>query len=307
MTDFPLVSIITPSYNQASFLEATIQSVVTQKYPNIEYLVIDGGSTDASIEIIKQYSSHIDWWISEKDTGQAEAINKGLMRAKGEIVAWLNSDDLYANDAIAIAVKKLIEEPYIGMVYGDVGAINAHGEVLNIIRYADWGLEGLMTFQIIGQPAVFLRKELLEKVGYLDTSFQYLLDHQLWLRIAMNTTTKYIPHLMAYARYHPQAKNVALARQFGEEAYRIVKWMKQQDVLKEEFQCIEKKIIAGAHRINARYLLDGGEAKDSLRAYLQSMRNNPAIALKDWKRILFSILAALGMVKTDILNARWNI
>lgn len=130
MANSPLVSIITPSYNQAHFLEETIQSVISQDYGNLEYIIVDGGSTDGSVEIIQQYANRIDWWVSEPDRGQTDAINKGFDKANGEILAWLNSDDTYIPGAISEAVAYLTNHPDLGMVYGDTNIINAEGNIL---------------------------------------------------------------------------------------------------------------------------------------------------------------------------------
>src|SRR5512143_702654 len=123
----PLVSIVTPSYNQARFLEATLRSVLEQDYPNIEYLVVDGASTDGSVEIIRRYANRLTWWVSEKDSGQSEAINKGLQRAKGHFVGWLNSDDIYLPGTISAAATAFRKHPEAGLVYGDALAIDAGG------------------------------------------------------------------------------------------------------------------------------------------------------------------------------------
>ena len=131
----PLVSIITPSFNQADYLEHTIRSVLEQDYPNIEYMVVDGGSTDGSVDIIKKYEKQLAWWVSEPDKGQSEAINKGFKRANGEIVAWLNSDDVYMPNAITRAVETLQANPEAAFVYANLHSINARGEHVNTIRY----------------------------------------------------------------------------------------------------------------------------------------------------------------------------
>src|SRR5512139_1414374 len=129
-TSLPLVSIITPSYNQARFLETTIRSVLDQDYPNLEYLIVDGGSTDGSREIIQRYSDRLAWWVSERDQGQTDAINKGFARARGEILAWLNSDDTYLPGAIQGAVDFLQDHPGVGMVYGDANLIDEQSNVI---------------------------------------------------------------------------------------------------------------------------------------------------------------------------------
>jgi glycosyltransferase involved in cell wall biosynthesis len=180
----PLVSIITPSFNQAAYLEQTILSVLEQDYPNIEYLLIDGGSTDGSVEIIKKYSDRITWWISEPDEGQAAAINKGFSRARGQFVAWLNSDDVYRPGAIRQAVDAFAQHPGAGLIYGDLDSIDAKGRVFNTIRYNEYDLLDLLTFRIIGQPSVFVRRLVLEEAEHLDPAYNFLLDHHLWLRIA---------------------------------------------------------------------------------------------------------------------------
>ena len=259
-----LVSIITPSFNQASYLEQTIQSVLDQDHADIEYLVIDGGSTDGSVDIIKKYSSRLAYWVSEKDSGQAEAINKGMARAKGEIVAWLNSDDTYLLGTVAAAVKVFDENPDVALVYADMLAVDERGQTFNTLRYKQLSLEDLLCFQIIGQPAVFMRRAAFEKVGGLDTSFHFLLDHHLWLRIAALERILHISQTWAAARYHPAAKNRAQAAAFGKEAFCILDWAKTQPNLAPY---IERRATASAHRVNARYLLDGGQPAASLAAW----------------------------------------
>lgn len=293
--DLPLVSIITPSYNQAHFLEETIRSVLEQDYPNIEYLVVDGGSTDGSVEIIKKYAGRIDWWVSEKDQGQADALNKGFARAKGQIVAWLNSDDIYRPGAIRQAVEALQHNPEAGMVYSKLHSIDRTGEVFNTISYKPFDLLDLLTFHIIGQPTVFMRREVLQQAGPLDASYNYLLDHHLWLRMLRLAPIKYVPTVWAAARHHPSAKNVAQATRFGQEALRILDWARSEPVLGELVTRHSRAVRAGAHRLDARYLLDGGEPGMALRAYGRVFVSRPSYVFKHWHRILFAVLSLMGL------------
>src|SRR5512138_2503312 len=147
-----LVSIVTPSYNQAAYLERTLRSVLDQGRElapdELEYLVVDGGSTDGSLEIMQRYADRLAWWTSEKDSGQAEAINKGMQRARGGIVAWLNSDDVYLPGAIAGAVKVFAEHPQVVMVYGDTRAIDGQDQTLNVLHYRQLRLEDLLCYEI---------------------------------------------------------------------------------------------------------------------------------------------------------------
>jgi hypothetical protein len=306
MNDAPRVSIITPSFNQAAYLEHTLRSVLGQGYPDLEYLVVDGGSDDGSVEIIRHYADQLTWWVSEKDYGQAEAINKGFARATGEIIAWLNSDDLYLPGAVQGAVQAFQQHPECGMVFSDVRSIDENGKTFNIMRYGDWRLEDLMAFNIIGQPGVFMRRAVLEQAGTLDPDYHFLLDHHLWLRMAQAAPIQHVPGEWAAARFHAAAKNVAQAARFGQEAYRIEDWMQQQPALAEKFARNRRRILAAAHRFNARYLLDGGQAWPALRSYARSLITHAPTALKEWKRILycFATLLGLGKIKDRYLARR---
>jgi len=306
MHEQPLVSIITPSFNQAQFLEQTITSVLDQDYPSIEYLVVDGNSSDGSQAIIKKYAGRITWWVSEPDHGQAAAINKGLKHAKGEIVAWLNSDDYYLPGAVTKAVAAFTNHPSFSLVYGDVLAVDADGFQINKLHYHQMDLIDLMRFNIIGQPSVFIRRDTLNKIGFLDPSYQYLLDHQLWLRLAQQAPIQYLPEMLSAARFHSQSKNVAQAGAFGEEAYRIIAWMQGIPELKSKYENNKNRIWAGAHRFNARYLLDGEQPWAAYQAYSQCLRADFPTALQEWYRIIYSLAAAAGLVKLKSLHPRWR-
>jgi len=210
MTNSPLVSIITPSYNQSHFLEETIQSVISQDYANLEYIIVDGGSTDRSVEIIQQYADRIDWWVSEPDRGQTDAINKGFKKANGEILAWLNSDDTYLPGAVSEAVTYLQNYPDSGMVYGDANLISAEGYLLGKFPARQTDYPRLRRGYVhIPQQASFFRTKLWKQVGPLDPSFYFAMDYDLWVRLAKISRLAYYPRLWANFRLHGDAKSVS--------------------------------------------------------------------------------------------------
>ena len=296
MPEPALVSIITPSYNQAAFLEQTIRSVLEQNYPSIEYWVVDGGSSDGSVEIIRRYAGRLAGWVSEPDRGQADAVNKGFARATGEYIAWLNSDDLYYPGALSEAVRALETTPQAPFVFSDVESIDEAGRAFNRMRYGDWGLADLMRFQIIGQPGVFMRRSVLRKAGFLDTSYQYILDHHLWLRMAVLGAPCYVPGaLWAAARVHPSAKNTAQASGFQPEAERLAEWLIKDPRFQPLTRQMQNQIRAGAHRFSAFYLAEAGLPESALLHYARSLNWSPAVALQDWRRILSALASVAGL------------
>jgi GT2 family glycosyltransferase len=292
----PLVSIVTPSFNQARYLEETIQSVLNQDYDNLEYIVVDGASTDGSVDLIRKYSDRLAWWVSEKDSGQAEAINKGLARARGEIVAWLNSDDAYLPGAIPAAVRALEANPDVVLVYGNMLAVDENGETINLLRYNQLQLEDLLCFQIVGQPAVFFRRGALEKAGYLDPTYHFMLDHHLWVRIALQGRILHVNETWAAARYHAEAKNRARAAEFGRDAFRILDWARQtQPELASVIAKIGPRARASARRVDARYLLDGGQPGPALKAWMHVLFLHPPTALARLNLLVSAILQLFGL------------
>jgi glycosyltransferase involved in cell wall biosynthesis len=208
--NLPLVSIVTPSFNQVRFLEETMRSALEQDYPRIEYIVMDGGSTDGSVEIIKKYEAHLAYWESTADKGQTDAINKGFGRASGEMLAWLNSDDLLLPGAVSSAVRFLQAHPEVGMVYGDAIFINAEGEKIGNFSAAQTDLKRLQRGYVhIPQQAAFFRADLWHKVGPLDTSFYFAMDYDLWVRLAREAQLLYVPELWASFRLHGDTKTIA--------------------------------------------------------------------------------------------------
>ncbi len=286
---------MTPSYNQAAYLEQTIQSVLGQDYPRIEYIVVDGGSTDDSVEIIRKYADRLAYWVSEKDRGQADAINKGLARTSGEILAWLNSDDYYMLNTLSVAVRCFEQNPDVAMVYGDMLAVDEDGQTINVLRYKQLSLQDLLCFQIVGQPSVFFRRSAFEKAGPLETSFHFMLDHQLWIRLAQQGRILHVPQVWSAARYHPGAKNRARAAEFGREAFRVLDWAKSQPGLAEPVRGVKRRAHASAHRYDARYLLDGGQPGAALVAWLRALLLHPPTALQRLNILVSALLELTGL------------
>ncbi len=208
--DKPLISIITPSFNQARYLEATIRSVLDQDYPAIEYIIVDGGSHDGSVDIIQHHASQLAWWVSEKDKGQTDALNKGFAQAKGQILAWINSDDTYEPGAFSAAAQYLMDHPEVGLVYADTNFIDENGHKIGIFPAAQTDYKLLRRGYVhIPQQAAFFRAELWNQVGPLDPDFYFAMDYDLWVRLAKLTHLQYLPgQTWANFRLHNSGKTI---------------------------------------------------------------------------------------------------
>ncbi len=205
----PRVSIIMPSFNQGHFLETAIQSVLAQTYPNLEYIVVDGGSQDESVEILKKYQQHFAWWVSEKDKGHADALNKGFAHATGEILAWLNSDDVYFPEAVAQAVAILQQHPEVGMVYGDADLIDNSGAVIGQFASRQTDYRRMLRGSVhIPQATTFFRADLWQQLGPLDLSLFFSFDYDLWVKIAKVSQVLYVPKRWAQFRIHGDGKTI---------------------------------------------------------------------------------------------------
>ncbi|OGN75970.1 MAG: hypothetical protein A2X25_02175 [Chloroflexi bacterium GWB2_49_20] len=209
-SSWPRISIVTPSYNQAQFLEETIRSVLMQGYPNLEYIIIDGGSTDGSVEIIKRYSPYLSYWHSRKDDGQSDAINQGLCMATGDIVAWINSDDTYLPEVFE-RIATLFNRKNVELVYGRSFFIDEESKIIGDYPAGplqlDWRRFRYWRGWPVPQPTVFMRRGILEKFGYLDTSLHYGLDYDLFIRFSCHLIKfDFLDTPLANYRIHSHSK-----------------------------------------------------------------------------------------------------
>ncbi len=221
-SSWPKISIVTPSYNQAEFLERTILSVLGQNYPELEYIIIDGGSTDGSVDIIKKYEKYLTYCVSEPDKGQADALNKGFRKSTGEILGWINSDDMYLPRTfwkIAEAFKKY---PDAAIVYGDYIKVNDEDRCIALRRQPSFDYRiCLYAYLTVMQPASFFQRKAFFDVGGLDSSLNYSLDYDLILRLAKRGKMKHIKEYLAAFRLHPSSKSVAGKLRFSEEDRKV--------------------------------------------------------------------------------------
>jgi glycosyltransferase involved in cell wall biosynthesis len=228
-------TIITPSYNQAAFIERTIRSVVTQKGINkefeLEYIIMDGGSTDKSVEIIKKYAKKYPFiqWVSKKDKGQSDALNQGFNKATGDILAWLNSDDEYANKALSEVANSFKKNRNLNWLTGYSKIVDENGkEILKSVKlYKNFltylPMKFLYTENYISQPSTFFKKNIYEKIGKLNKDLYYCMDYDLWLRLLKDSKPKIIrKNLSLFRRYEQSKSGSGYEKQFKEQ-YEIAK------------------------------------------------------------------------------------
>ena len=215
METHPKISIITPSFNQGDFIEQTILSVLSQDYPNLEYLVMDGGSSDTTLTILKKYSGKVTW-ISEADKGQAHAINKGLRRASGSIVGYLNTDDVLLPGTLKKVADAFINDPQTVWVTGKCRIVDEeNNEIRRPITVYKNTLLGSHNFSLllmtnyISQPATFWHREALESAGYLDENLRYVMDYEYWLRLYSRWPPVFIPEYLAVFKIHRNSKTTS--------------------------------------------------------------------------------------------------
>jgi glycosyltransferase involved in cell wall biosynthesis len=279
-SELPLVSIVTPAYNQAAFLPETIETVLTQDYPRVEHIVIDDGSTDNTREILSSYSGKLIW-ESQPNQGQTPTINKGWQRSTGDIITWLNSDDTYLPGAISKAVEYLQQHPDVDIVYGDTLLTQADGTPIERMKASEFSYRAMVAncHNPIPQPSAFIRRKVMEDVGLLDPHYYYFMDWDFWLRAGIHHSFAYFPELLSTYRLHEDSKTVAQAVKAAPELeYMYRKFFATPD-LPNDIRHLEKEAMMNMFFTTGGYYLNGGDRKAARRMGRKALQTRPATVL----------------------------
>lgn len=276
-SELPLVSIVTPAYNQATFLPETIESVLTQDYGHIEHIVIDDGSTDSTREVLSRYTGRLIW-ESQPNQGQTPTINKGWQRSHGDIITWLNSDDTYLPGAVSKAVDYFQQHPDIDVVYGDTLLTEADGTPIDRMKAPEFSYRALVAncHNPIPQPSAFIRRRVMEDVGLLDPHYYYFMDWDFWLRAGIRHSFAYFPELLSTYRLHEASKTVAQAvRAAPELEYMYRKFFRMPD-LPDSIRRLEKEAMMNMFFTTGGYYLNGGDRRSARRMATKALQARPA-------------------------------
>lgn len=254
---WPSMSVVTPSYNQARFIEASLRSVLDQHYPRLEYIVIDGGSTDGSVEVIRRHAGRLAYWVSEPDNGQTDALIKGFARATGDILCWLNSDDLLEPGSLGEVAQFFESNPRARVVYGDATCIDVRGGPLKRKQeHAFSRFVWMYDHNYIPQPSTFWRRDLYEEVGGLDPQFDLAMDADLWIRFAQVTPMYHVNRVWSCERIYPEQKNQRLRARSDAEDLLIRRrylgderpWSRRAKALVAKGMRVTWKLALGSYR-----------------------------------------------------------
>ncbi|MBI5653905.1 MAG: glycosyltransferase [Chloroflexi bacterium] len=296
--DVPRLSIITPSFNQARTLEETIRSVLLQSYPNLEYIVIDGGSTDGSVEIIRQYAPFLTRWVSEKDRGQSDALNKGFMRATGDIVAWINSDDRYLPNAFAAIAAAFAHHPDAGLVCGNLELILDH--TARVIGYSVPPARMLAEMVLPFQPTCFFRRARLNQIALVDVAFKYVMDVDLLLKVMTNAEFVVLPRALASFRIQGASKTNTAEAAFARELLILLERVRAQRHMYPAWRALsDNQVRCLFYRRASKHFYMGDQFAASLNFIARAIQAHP--------RATFSIAGdeGIGWLARRCVPAKW--
>lgn len=278
MNSLPKVTVVTPAYNQGIFLRDTIESVLSQDYPNIELIVLNDGSTDNTEEICREYDGKIRW-ETQKNMGQTPTINKGWRMSDGEIVTWLNSDDTYLPGAVKEGVDYLLSHPETGIVFADSIFTEADGTPLHRTRpVPPFNYKKFVASceNPISQPSSFIRRSVVEKAGELDPKYFYFMDWDFWLRAGLHTRIDHVDAVWSTYRLHAESKTVSQSKKAAPElTYMYEKFFSRMD-LPPEIKRIERKAMMNMYFTSGGYYISGEDSKSASKMAGIAFRKYPA-------------------------------
>jgi glycosyltransferase involved in cell wall biosynthesis len=287
----PRVTIVTPSFNQGCFLEETIRSVLLQGYPDLEYIVIDGGSTDQSVQIIQKYQEWLAYWVSEKDEGQAHAINKGFSHSTGEICAYLNSDDVFCPSALNTVVSFFDKRPQATLAYGDCQIIDELSAVNDLWLSPEFDLTELLFRCYIAQPASFWRNSRMSAVGDFNAEMHFAFDYEMWLRLAAaGEAFSYVPLQLAQHRKTEGTKTVSKPEAFTAEIVNALQTFFKHPAITADFKSLEADAYAIAflnHALLNFRLQSCDEARQALET---AFRHSPDLLRSQRERVIRALV-----------------
>jgi glycosyltransferase involved in cell wall biosynthesis len=275
--ELPLVSIVTPTFNQSHFLRDTIESVLEQNYEGVEYLVLDDGSTDNTPQILADYNGRVEW-ESQPNMGQTPTINKGWQRSRGEIVTWLNSDDTLLPGALEKVVAYFNEHSEVDIVFGDTIFTKEDGTPIE--RSKRRSAFDYKTFVVecdnpIAQPSAFIRRRVVDEAGLLDPHYYYFMDWDFWLRAGLNHKIAYLPEPLSTYRLHSESKTIAQAARAAPELEYMYRKFFQHDDVPAEIRRFERRAMVNMFFTSGGYYLRGNDRKNAARMALRAFRIYP--------------------------------
>jgi glycosyltransferase involved in cell wall biosynthesis len=304
LTEFPTVTLVTPSMNQGRFLEAAIRSVLLQGYPNLEYMVIDGGSEDVTRDILTRYDEHLAYWEISPDRGQSDAINKGWRRASGTYLWWLNADDMLAPLSLMETVGYLERHPEADLVYGHLDILDEDGNVRAKQLHRPFDLEAyIVDYRILPQPGALMRRDTLDSVGFLDDRLHYILDRDYYTRLALaGHRMDFHPRVLARLRVHPAAKTQTGSPRAVEERYTWLKRTLQHPATPDSVEERSQSAWSKVHLVNARIFMKYGDYRATMGAIWRSLKASPRGLLRSelWVNLTLALMGlTLGRRRTE--------
>ena len=303
--DWPRISVVTPSLNQAPFLEETIRSVLLQGYPDLEYIVLDGGSTDRSVEIIEKYEPWLAYWRSRPDAGQTRAVNEGWARSTGEILAYVNADDAYLPGALAIAASQFSRSRAAGLVYGTALIVDEDDRLLREWSARPFDARSMLTFgNVVPQPAAFFSAAAVRRVGGLNDAWDMIMDYDLCFRVGIAFPTVCLEQTLAKFRTHGQSKTHTRFEAMARELMAFIRTLDDRDLPGRDWALVKRLATSRIHYElafgYAHYARDdeGGKALgELLRSALCSPRvvaRNPRLTAEIARRAVLSLAKGLA-------------